>query len=71
MENKHQTQNTLRRNKTILRVETGANNANNTTILEEGKFTREEIETAAHLHEEYTVGTYTRDENFWYKVVEV
>lgn len=55
----------------MLRVETGANNANNTTILEEGNFTREEIETAAYLPEDYTVGIYTRDENFWYKVVEV
>lgn len=55
----------------MLRVETGANNANNTTILEKDEFTREEIETAAHIPENYTVGTYTRDENFWYKVVEV
>lgn len=55
----------------MLRVETGANNTNETTILEEGNFTREEIETAAHLSEDYSVGTYTRDENFWYKVVEV
>lgn len=39
--------------------------------LEEGNFTKEEIETAAHLPEDYSVGTYTRDESFWYKVVEV
>lgn len=50
----------------MLRVETGANETTGTTILEEGEF-----ETAAHLPEDYTVGTYTRDENFWYKVVEV
>ena len=45
----------------MLRVETGANNANETAILEEGRFTRAEIETAAHLPESYTIGTYTRD----------
>ena len=55
----------------MLRVETGANNTNEKTILEEGKFTKEEIEIAAHLPKDYTVGTYTRDENFWYKVIEV
>ena len=55
----------------MLRVETGANETTGTTILEEGEFTRKEIESAAHLPEDYTVGTYTRDENFWYKVVEV
>lgn len=33
--------------------------------------TREDIERTAMLPENYTVGTYTEDENFWYKVLEV
>lgn len=55
----------------MLKVKTGTNNTNETTFLEEGNFTREEIATAAHLPEDYSEGTFTRDENFWYKVVEV
>jgi hypothetical protein len=40
------------------------------TVWETANFTAK-LQAAAHLPEDYTVGTYTRDENFWYKVVEV
>ena len=62
----------------MLKVKIGAKNSNQTVIIVEGEYgfiggrmTREDIERAAILPENYVVGTYTEDENFWYKVVEV
>ncbi len=62
----------------MLKVKVSAKNSNQTVILVEGeygaiggKMTREDIERVAMLPENYTVGTYTEDENFWYKVLEI
>ncbi len=62
----------------MLKVKTGAKNSNRVVILVEGEYgsiggrmTREDIERAAMLPENYVVGTYTEDENFWYKVLEI
>lgn len=62
----------------MLKVKVSAKNSNQTVILVEGEYgaiggrlTRGDIERAAMLPENYTVGTYTEDENFWYKVLEV
>ena len=62
----------------MLKVKTGARNNDQTAILIEGdyafnggKLTRKDIEKAARLPEDYDVGTTTRDDNFWYKVIEM
>ena len=36
-----------------------------------GKITKVDIERSAKLPEGYVIGTITKDENFWYKVIEI
>ena len=56
----------------------GARNSSQTAILVEGdnafcggKITKEDIERSAKLPEGYIIDTITKDENFWYKVIEI
>lgn len=62
----------------MLKVKTGARGTNRTALMIEGErhnnggvYTRELIEKVANLPVGYTVGTVTKDQNFWYKVLEV
>ena len=62
----------------MLKVKTGARGADRTALMVEGEhhnnggvYTRELIEKVANLPVDYTVGTVTKDQNFWYKVLEV
>lgn len=62
----------------MLKVQMGARNSNQTAILVEGdnafcggKITKEDIERSAKLPEGYVIDTITKDENFWYKVIEI
>lgn len=63
----------------MLIIETGARNSSESALMVEGNrswngmctLTKEVLESVAKLPEGYTVGTVTRDDNFWYKVVEI
>lgn len=61
----------------MLRIKMGANNAHNTAIVSEGDYVngmrleKKDLERILSLPDDYQVGTCIKDENFWYKVIEV
>ena len=61
----------------MLQIRMGANNSQDTAIVSEGDYVngmrleKKDLERLLHLPDDYQVGTCTKDENFWYKVIEV